>query len=296
MYGGSGLRYSGSYSSLFNQMSRFAYYLSHISYYAAITNYKSTTTTTRSPLSSVTQGNFPFQTSYGSTMARKRKINPLKDKSTTTTTRSPLSSVTQVSTPSPAVKGQTLPSFIVQMSKVNICFDLSLKKSRAYNVIKMAKQNNGCTILANTASKQNRALKTFASLKVEKFRGKRMQETINVDVIKNLTNLQCDMDGITLDVEKDQHGLRLKAEMHGRQRKQYDGILSHFVNMKCKIVRQFSRKGKLMAKVKCRRRGRPTLKFKAIQKTSSSGDSCWFLNKRMVNSLNISPTNYEITP
>ncbi|XP_062582779.1 inter-alpha-trypsin inhibitor heavy chain H4-like [Saccostrea cucullata] len=233
---------------------------------------------------------------FGASMSRRRNFNRRNYRTSTTTTHSPLSTISQVSTPRPAMKRQALPSFIVQVSKVNMCFDLSLKKSKTYNIIKMLKQRNGCAMLANTASKQNRALKMFASLKVEKFKGKKIQETINVDAIKNFASLQCDMEGIKLDVEKDQHRLRVKAEIHGRQRKQYDGILSHFVNMKCKIVRQFSRKGKIMAKVKCRRRGRPTLKFKAIQKTSSSGDSCWFLNKRMVSSLNISPTNYEITP
>lgn len=73
----------------------------------------------------------------------------------------------------------------------------------------------------------------------------------------------------------------------------------HFAKIKCKIVKQLSTKGRLIAKIKCTQRGgkgkRP-LKFKAIQKKTRPGDTCWFLNKRMVKLLNINPANYEITP
>lgn len=136
---------------------------------------------------------------------------------------------------------------------------------------------------------------TIPSLRVNKFRGRKLQETVVINSNQTVPQVECVADGIRLGVLSDER-VRVTADISGRQRKQYTGILSRFINMKCKVVRRTPRNGKQVVKIKCRQRRKPTLKLKAIKRTAPSGESCLFLNKKMTNLLNLIPSNYEIIP
>lgn len=189
-----------------------------------------------------------------------------------------------------------LPAFFVNISTVNMCFDLPLEKSKRYSIINMVHQKNGCSMFAEPFSPQTGTSEnTILSLKLNKFRGRKLQETFFINSSQSIPQVECEADGIRLDVTSSQ-GVRVMAAISGRQRKQYNGILSRFINMKCKVVKRISRKGKRVVKIKCRQRGKPILKLKAIEKTVPSGKSCLFLNKKMTNLLNLIPSKYETVP
>lgn len=71
---------------------------------------------------------------------------------------------------------------------------------------------------------------TFPSLRVNKFRGSKLQETVVISSNQTGTapQVECLADGIRLGILSDQ-GVRVTADISGRQRKQYTGILSKFI-------------------------------------------------------------------
>lgn len=69
---------------------------------------------------------------------------------------------------------------------------------------------------------------TFPSLRVNKFRGSKLQETVVISSNQTVPQVDCLADGIRLGILSDQ-GLRVTADISGRQRKQYTGILSKFI-------------------------------------------------------------------
>lgn len=78
---------------------------------------------------------------------------------------------------------------------------------------------------ANTTSNLRKASGSpLSSAEIKMFKGRKVQKTYSIDAGQLSQNIQCNMDGINLDVSTN-GGVHVKADIHGRQRKSYNGIL-----------------------------------------------------------------------
>lgn len=88
---------------------------------------------------------------------------------------------------------------------------------------------SGCSMSVEPLSLQTWTPKnTIPSLRVNKFRGRKLQETVVINSNQTVPQVECVADGIRLGILSDEK-VRVTADISGRQRKQYTGILSKFI-------------------------------------------------------------------